>query len=182
MSDEKRICGKCENEITGKYITAMDKTWCDGHFTCAGEDCDSNLEGTPFYEREEKPFCKDCFAKKFANVCNGCKEPIVGKTVTAMKTTWHTDCFVCKECKKPLQGKPFFEKNGEPWCQEDFEKSRGFMCKSCGKCIGATEKVVTAMDAKFHQGCFNCANCKEDFGGKSFYVKNGEPWCEKCSN
>ena len=39
----------------------------------------------------------------------------------------------------------------------DFEKARGFYCKKCDKVIGATEKAVSALNAKFHTGCFVCA-------------------------
>ncbi|KAG4099986.1 hypothetical protein H8356DRAFT_1663471 [Neocallimastix lanati (nom. inval.)] len=54
-------CGRCKHPASGKVVTALNKKWCENHFTCAGCDLDFNKERVPFYEMDTKPFCKGCY-------------------------------------------------------------------------------------------------------------------------
>jgi len=180
-----KICGHCEKPITGRYITAMDRLWCENHFVCKG--CEKKIEGT-FYPKGEgadkKPYCKSCAGITDENDpskgdCSACGKALTGSVLTAMGKKFHKDCFVCTECKQSLQGQQFYEKNGKPFCQKDFESLRGAVCAKCNKTIGAGQKVLQAMDKEWHTDCFKCDKCKGDVGS-SFYVKNNMPICEKC--
>lgn len=73
----------------------MGKTWHEDHFVCGGP-CKKPMSGTPFFEREGKPYCKADFEKLFAAKCEGCKNPITENTVIALNAKWHKDCFKCK--------------------------------------------------------------------------------------
>lgn len=78
-----------------KVVKAMGKTWHEDHFVCGGP-CKKPMSGTPFFEREGKPYCKADFEKLFAAKCEGCKNPITENTVIALNAKWHKDCFKCK--------------------------------------------------------------------------------------
>lgn len=78
-----------------KVVKAMGKSWHEDHFVCGGP-CKKPMSGTPFFEREGKPYCKADFEKLFAAKCEGCKNPITENTVIALNAKWHKDCFKCK--------------------------------------------------------------------------------------
>jgi len=59
------------------------------------------------------------------------------------------------------------------------EKKEGLVeCWGCKKVIEG--RITTAMDHSWHPSCFVCAECKNGFGGKSFFTKNGQPVCDNC--
>ncbi|KAG2464180.1 TGFI1 protein, partial [Polypterus senegalus] len=63
--------------------------------------------------------------------CAACQKPIVSQVVTALGQTWHPEHFVCTHCQKEIGASNFFEKDGLPYCEEDY-----FMLFSprCGLC------------------------------------------------
>lgn len=73
----------------------MGKSWHEDHFVCGGP-CKKPMSGTPFFEREGKPYCKSDFEKLFASKCERCTKPITENAVIALNAKWHKDCFLCK--------------------------------------------------------------------------------------
>lgn len=57
-------------------------------------------------------------------------------------------------CKKILTGQSFFEKNGNPYCKEDFNAKFADKCALCLQPI--TDKAIVALNEKWHQDCFKC--------------------------
>lgn len=183
-SEGPKICGHCEKPITGRYITAMDRLWCENHFVCKG--CEKKIEGT-FYPKGEgddkKPYCRNCAGITDENDpskgdCYACGKALAGSLLTAMGHKFHKECFVCTKCKQSLQGQQFFEKDGKPLCEKDYGSYRPD-CAKCNKKISPGEKVLQAMEREWHTECFKCDKCNGDVGS-SFYVKNNMPICEKC--
>lgn len=41
-------------------------------------------------------YCKNDFYRMYAPRCQGCKETIKNKFITALGTHWHPECFICK--------------------------------------------------------------------------------------
>lgn len=76
-------------------MKALGLTWHEDHFVCGGP-CKKPMSGTPFFEREGKPYCKVDFEKLFAAKCEGCGNPISENAVIALEAKWHKDCFKCK--------------------------------------------------------------------------------------
>ena len=71
---------------------------------------------TPFVEKDGFAWCLQCYSKRSAPRCMGCKEPIMDDVmITAIGGQWHDECFVCHECGTGLgsDGR-FFIKEGEP--------------------------------------------------------------------
>lgn len=54
---------------------------------------------------------------------------------------------------------PFFEREGKPYCKNDFEKLFAAKCEGCSKPI--IDNTVIALNAKWHKDCFRCrvTNC-----------------------
>lgn len=55
---------------------------------------------------------------------------------------------------KPMSGESFFERDGKPYCKEDFENIFAAKCKGCEKPI--SDKAIVALEAKWHKDCFKC--------------------------
>ncbi|KAF0546384.1 LIM-domain-containing protein [Gigaspora margarita] len=87
-------CGHCGNTIEGPFITALGKSWHQGHFFC--RECGDPFEAGGFMVKDGFPYCEKDWIKKFAPKCKGCQEPIRGEFTNALDGMWHRECFVCK--------------------------------------------------------------------------------------
>jgi paxillin len=67
------------------------------------------------------------------------------KMVTAQGKTWHPEHFNCTECGKILPPNNFFEKNGLPYCEDDFHKLFSAKCAGCGGPIKDVMEVYSIM-------------------------------------
>ncbi|KAG4065483.1 hypothetical protein HA402_009044 [Bradysia odoriphaga] len=172
------LCGKCNETVTGRIITALNKSWHPDHFVCL--KCDKPISGSTFNERDGSPICSDCFLQYFSEICASCKKPIKGKIIKALGQTWHEDHFVCGgPCMKPMSGESFFERDGKPYCREDFENIFAAKCKGCEKPI--SDKAIVALEAKWHKDCFKCKACQEPITANTFAVEDNQPLCTSCA-
>jgi len=64
-------------------------------------------------------------------MCCVCKKPIHGQLVTALGKCWHLECFTCLHCGIELGKENFFEKDGKPYCENDFHM---LFSPKCGYC------------------------------------------------
>jgi len=64
-----------------------------------------------------------------------CLVHFIQSPTNAMGKTWHPPCFKCTECRKQLAPDRFFEKNGKPYCEDDFHKLFSPKCAGCHKPI-----------------------------------------------
>lgn len=48
-----------------------------------------------------------------------------------MGHNYHPKCFKCTECAKPLNPYNFYEKNGLPYCEDDYHKLFSPKCAGC---------------------------------------------------
>lgn len=76
-----------------KIIVALEKTWHQEHFTCS--DCNVQLTGLSFFEKESLAYCQNCHMQKFAPKCKGCNKPITDTAIMALGEKWHQNCFQC---------------------------------------------------------------------------------------
>ncbi|KEP47495.1 Rho GTPase activator, partial [Rhizoctonia solani 123E] len=70
------ICAKCDMALRESYITACDKKYHVGHFTCSV--CPT-LFGPQdsYYEREGAVFCHWHYSTRYAPKCVGCNSAIL---------------------------------------------------------------------------------------------------------
>jgi len=122
-------CGICGEAVEGKMLKLAEKVFHPDCFNC--QMCSKNLAGVSFSQDQDKNiYCSDCFQRKFAAVCSGCKEPIVpakgensAERVRVQGQDFHPDCFKCEEC-----GLVFDSRKAGHEC---FPLNNRFLCKPC---------------------------------------------------
>ena len=76
-----------------KIIVALQHFWHQEHFTC--NECNIELTGLSFFEKEDVAYCQNCHMQKFAPKCKGCSKPITDTAIMALGEKWHQNCFQC---------------------------------------------------------------------------------------
>jgi len=172
-------CAKCNELIHDRVVHAIGKTWHPHHLAC--QVCNTNLEKRDFFVHDEMPYCPDDYNHKFGKSCAKCDRKINDEVVTALHREYHVACFVCEHagCGTPLSGKPFYDVEGQPYCERHHNTSTGLVCAKCGQAIGGG-KYAAALDRKWHAECFTCAYCSRSLMGESFSDNNGKYYCPEC--
>jgi len=97
--------------------------------------------------------------------------------VVAKDSKFHPDCFNCLICKTPLGGKPFIEKDGKFYCDNDYYNAFNPRCGKCEQVIKG--QYVSALGQTWHPEHFTCTICSEPFVGNQFHKRDNKPYCEK---
>ncbi|XP_059098199.1 PDZ and LIM domain protein Zasp-like isoform X1 [Tigriopus californicus] len=172
------LCGSCGQQIRGPFITALGKTWCPNHFSCAQASCGKSLQDCGFVEEQGHLVCEACYGQYYAPECEKCRKKILGNTLKAMNKTFCPECFVCAYCGKIFANSPFYLEDGLPYCEYDWNELFTTKCVSCGFPIEAGDRWVEALNNNYHSQCFNCTLCKKNLEGVGFFVKSGRAFCK----
>lgn len=129
--------------------------------------------------------------------------PCRGPFIVALGKTWCPDHFLCKnnQCRRPLADVGFVEEQGQLYCENCWEQYLAPVCCKCQHRIKGvslkykytcaiyqlilTNKLLyvkdclNALDKQWHPECFVCSFCHKPFGNSSFYLEDGNPYCEK---
>ncbi|KAM8714911.1 hypothetical protein ACLKA7_002028 [Drosophila subpalustris] len=173
---QKGCCNACEKPIVGQVITALGKTWHPEHFTC--NHCSQELGTRNFFERDGFPYCEPDYHNLFSPRCAYCNGAILDKCVTALDKTWHTEHFFCAQCGQQFGEDGFHERDGKPYCRNDYFEMFAPKCNGCNRAI--MENYISALNSQWHPDCFVCRDCKKAVRGKSFYAMEGKPVCPQC--
>nr|CAD7404478.1 unnamed protein product [Timema poppensis] len=171
---QKGCCNACDKPIVGQVITALGKTWHPEHFTC--NHCNQELGTRNFFERDGHPYCEPDYHNLFSPRCAYCNGPILDKCVTALEKTWHTEHFFCAQCGKQFGEDGFHERDGKPYCRDDYFDMFAPKCGGCNRPI--MENYISALNSQWHADCFVCRDCRQPFHGGSFFDHEGLPYCE----
>jgi len=109
--------------------------------------------------------------------CAGCNKPIIGQVCTALGKTWHPEHFSCCICDMELGTKTFFERDGKPYCENDYHEIFAPKCFACNGPI--LDSCVTSMDRTWHPEHFVCQECGRPFGDSGFHEKDGKAYCRE---
>jgi len=156
-------------------ITAGGQPFHPGCFSCG--NCGTKLGTGNFMEKDGRPFCQQCYATVHQSKCSHCNQPIIDRAITALGKRWHIDHFICTQCLKPFVGGVFFERDGRPYCEQDFASVFAQRCASCNQSIKSD--VINALGSTWHSDCFVCQYCKKPFSGGTYFNHNGQPFCEQ---
>lgn len=177
-------CFCCFN-CSAKIVTEGDSVKADGHKCFKGE-------------KDNKPYCVECYSKLFCKQCTKCSKGILPNQtgLSFNEKNFHRECFNCTNCSHNLaptaDGKtPKVYKNEkhEQFCIDCYTK---LYCKKCEKCsngISPEQTGVLYENKNFHLNCFQCIKCakhlvNEADGGKIDTTKvishNGEAHCMDC--
>ncbi|XP_054264705.1 PDZ and LIM domain protein Zasp-like isoform X2 [Macrosteles quadrilineatus] len=172
------LCGSCNSQIRGPFITALGKIWCPDHFVCVNAQCRRPLQDIGFVEEEQGLYCEYCFEQYLAPSCNKCNAKIKGDCLNAIGKHFHPECFTCAYCGKLFGNSPFFLEDALPYCEADWNELFTTKCFSCGFPIEAGDRWVEALNNNYHSQCFSCTMCKKNLEGQSFFAKGGRPFCK----
>lgn len=167
-------CAHCNQAITDRCVTALDKKWHVHCFVCT--QCTSPFQGN-FFERDGRPYCDKCFHQVFAPRCRSCNQPVLGDCVNALGAQWHPEHFNCQYCRRAFTG-TFFEYEGMPYCEAHYYEKMGSSCAGCQQAISGA--CVDALGKKWHPEHFVCAFCMNKLEGSSYSEKNSKAYCRPC--
>lgn len=168
-------CAHCNQAITDRCVTALDKKWHVHCFVCT--QCTSPFNSGNFFERDGRPYCDKCFHQVFAPRCRSCNLPVLGDCVNALGAQWHPEHFNCQFCRRAFTG-TFFEYEGMPYCEAHYYQKMGSSCASCQQPISGA--CVDALGKKWHPEHFVCSFCMNKLEGTSYSEKNAKPYCKPC--
>lgn len=109
--------------------------------------------------------------------CGSCGKEMTAY-VTVKEVKYHADCFKCKVCSGGLAGKPFFEKDGTFYCENDYLQTFGSVCAHCDQLIKG--QYIEALDKTWCANHFVCSGCGNEFKGDLFRRHEERPWCDDC--
>jgi hypothetical protein len=181
MEDQQRVCRICQEpapvenclEVQGKYFYHAE------HFNCKA--CKGSLVGVPCFEHEGEFLCEFDYVTLFnPPACGGCKEVIKSAYLRVGNQCFHDNCFVCGICKSPFtkdenQKFQYFPDEDKLVCTSCFYNPKCFACNQV-----FTDKFMRILGKKYHQQCFACAKCKNNFQNEQYFKADGEPLCESC--
>jgi len=138
------------------------------------------LGTSTFHEKNGNPFCENCHSGIFLDRCGGCNQPISGESVEACGKKWHQGHFACAHCKKVFTaGVPFFENNGNPYCELHYNMNLGRICAcGCGTIINGP--VTSALGRNWIPNHFVCNFCMNPLQGNRFVEQDKKPYCHVC--
>lgn len=168
-------CYVCNERVVGQVITALGRNYHKEHFTCA--HCHQELGTKNFYERDDLPYCERDYQSLFSPKCATCGEPILDKVTIALEQTFHPEHFVCAHCGCQFDADDgFHEKDGKPYCKNDFFELFANKCAGCN--LPITANYITALGVQWHPDCFVCSDCHCPFADGKFFDIDGAPYCE----
>jgi len=168
-------CHVCGERVVGQVITALGRNYHREHFTCA--HCHQELGTRNFYERDNLPYCEKDYQALFSPKCAACQGPILDKVTIALEQTFHPEHFVCAHCGCQFDvDDGFHEKDGKPYCKNDFFDLFANKCAGCN--LPITANYITALGVQWHPDCFVCSDCHCPFGNGKFFEIDGLPYCE----
>lgn len=200
-------CGKCDKNIMGRIVSAMNARWHPECFRCTV--CETFLEHVSSYEHDDRPYCHLDYHELFAPRCYHCKTPIMEEHFITLddealgKRTYHEQHFFCAECGDPFLAPKqqrrtkmlengtiqildqeddvgFTVYKGHAYCEACHVRLRMPKCKRCKKSIRPGDQAIEAMGGKWCWSCFTCERCRKPFEDPQFYEHEKKPYCHQC--
>lgn len=176
------VCNYCNEKINEDESKIMIGScfYHINHLLCC--NCGVKLDDKKILELSGNIYCGNCFDQECdlgRNLCGYCNKEISGDAyIKALDRVWHPNHFFCSHCGCKFDcDQPFYEYDGKPYCEEDYSRLFGKICRYCNEII--TNEYIEAMDMFWHVQCFNCEVCKESLNGKTYFCLDGVLYCEK---
>lgn len=170
----KGSCATCQRPIQGPMMQALGGTYHPNCFVCG--NCGESLGSGSFFQTDGRPTCSRCYQAQFCARCAHCSQAIQGQCISALNKQWHVNCFICAQCLKPFGTAPYFEREGNPFCESCLYGIFSSRCGACDQPIKAD--TVNACGKQYHPECFVCAHCRRAFAGQPYFEYGGRPYCQ----
>jgi paxillin len=115
-----------------------------------------------------------------AELCEYCKQVIIGVKTMLHGKVWHPDHFRCKVCDKILTPTTYFERGGQFYCDKDYKDLFSTKCAYCDGLI--QDKCINALGKSWHVEHFFCSQCGKGFENGLFMEYDGKAYCEEDYN
>jgi len=171
--EELGLCSKCNMMIKESAVLAGSSTFHPDCFTCT--HCGNRL-GTKFFYVDNQPYCEAHHTVSLS-VCGECGDYIKEGSVMVNGASYHPTCFICSECGQVIDNKFYTTEDNKFICQLDYQQSRT-KCSHCG--LPILERILSAVDKKFHPDCFRCALCDAGLDGIPFLLSGNTFNCQPC--
>ncbi|KAA6427223.1 MAG: hypothetical protein FRX49_02980 [Trebouxia sp. A1-2] len=88
--------------------------------------------------------------------CKGCSKAVSGRTLTALGSHWHKDCWRCTACSAVLEGSFITgPENNLPYHPACYKEEFGARCVACNK----VDTDISVEGKPMHRQCFRCTAC-----------------------
>jgi len=171
--EELGVCTKCQLVIKDSAVLAGSSTYHPNCFNCT--HCGKRL-GTKFFCVENDPYCEE-HQEVSLPVCGECGDCIREGSVLVSGASFHPHCFTCSHCGQVIMNKFYTTEENKFLCQLDYQATLT-KCSHC--CLPILERILTAVDKKFHPACFRCALCDAGLDGVPFILSGTSVNCKPC--
>ncbi|KAI8800629.1 hypothetical protein BJ742DRAFT_685865 [Cladochytrium replicatum] len=139
-------CAGCGKVILGEYVTALEKSWHAGCFSCM--DCKKPFDNATYFDLDGYAYCEHHYHLRRGSICAACTHPIQGQA-----------CVVASSGTDDVTPSPVYRFHPEH-----------FRCNLCGDQLATvTEGGVLKADedgVREREGKVYCMNCfSRVFGG-----------------
>ncbi|KAI9139322.1 LIM domain protein [Paraphysoderma sedebokerense] len=171
-----KICGGCNEQISGPSIAAGGKYYHMEHLRCSV--CKRGLAGATLFEKDGNLYCENDYHELYSPKCAYCSESILDRCISALGKHFHPEHFFCSQCGKEFGTNGFLEHEGKAYCEEDYFNLFAPVCGNpkCEKPIMAD--TINALGKTWHPGCFVCGECSSPFTNGTFFDYDNIPYCE----
>ncbi|NXQ98820.1 LPXN protein, partial [Sagittarius serpentarius] len=100
-----------------------------------------------------------------AGICAILTAPASTQVLTALGKTWPPEHFTCARCGQQLGSRPFFERGGQAYCEEDYHQA---FSPRCAYCAGPIREVWESYP-----------HCPIRQPPRGFHERSGKPYCRQ---
>ncbi|KAI9657774.1 MAG: hypothetical protein M1821_002950 [Bathelium mastoideum] len=133
-SGSTRICGKCQGQLTGQFVRALENTYHLECFTC--HDCNkivaSKFFPVPDQPPNQYPLCEIDYFRRLDLLCYECGGALRGSYITALDRKYHIEHFTCSVCPTVFGAQDsYYEHEGNVYCHYHYSTRFAQRCNGC---------------------------------------------------
>ncbi|KJX95929.1 rho-GTPase-activating protein [Zymoseptoria brevis] len=158
-SGQQRICGKCQQHLTGQFVRALGDTYHLECFTChdCGKVVASKFFPVPDHPPNQYPLCETDYFRRLELLCYACKGALRGSYITALDRKYHIEHFTCSVCPTVFGAQDsYYEHEGSVYCHYHYSTKFAQRCNGCHTAIlkQFVEIFRNGVNQHWHPECY----------------------------
>lgn len=178
-------CPRCEKAVYfAEQVTGPGGLWHKTCLTCY--TCNKRLDAGNLSERENQPFCKQCYAKNFGPKGYGYGNGTMNQDKTPNESTSNIGSKANLSGSNPqLQQQSYLSLSqnnlgsNSSLGKKSTIPANPNVCPRCEKQVYFAEQVIGPNSQKYHKGCFRCV-CNKALDSTNLTEKDGVIYCKPC--